>query len=98
MSRLIDADALVNDLENSVDYYEEIEYGDVRQKIHEQPTVDAVEVVHARWLWTGYYGPHHMEIVQCSSCLGETEGAKDDKYCAKCGAKMDKRRESEESE
>ena len=73
---------------------------DVIKYIKEQPTVDAVEVVHGRWEpdlhhldgqpykdeWYGY-------ILKCSACGGTMMGDGDlvcrDNYCPNCGAKMD---------
>ena len=63
------------------------EYGD------NAPTVDAVEVVHGRWV-----GYHEADIgydeygVRCSNCNFEVEDHEVDfimNYCPNCGAKMD---------
>lgn len=94
--RLIDANALMEYIHNHdyelvsrmgcVDkgmFTEGIEHG-----INIQPTVDAVEVVHARWeeryipngkyvAWDGSY---------CSACGNK---AAKSHYCPNCGAKMD---------
>lgn len=47
------------------------------------PTVDAVEVVHARWIKDG-------DVVVCSNC-GEEHAWEEYRatYCEDCGAKMD---------
>ena len=59
--------------------------------IHEAETVDAVEVVHGRWI-------EHIEIgamnnhYECSACHWKTPFftiARDSNYCPNCGAKMD---------
>lgn len=61
--------------------------------LSEQPTVDAVEVVHGRWV-----GYHEADIgydeygVRCSNCNFEVEDHEVDfimNYCPNCGAKMD---------
>ena len=55
----------------------------VQEMLDKVPTVDAVEVVHGRWIKDG-------EVVVCSNC-GE-EHAWDEyraTYCEDCGAKMD---------
>ena len=57
------------------------------QDIDEQPTVDAVEVVHGHWCWEG-------KFKACSRCgsyveWDETLGANFWKFCPYCGAKMD---------
>lgn len=58
-----------------------------------EPTVDAVEVVHANWIEDGYYGNTFV----CSHCGSEGCYSGDFKnkqyyytnYCPNCGAKMD---------
>lgn len=47
------------------------------------PTVDAVEVVHGRWI--EYQIPH---IMCCSECDWGTGVQSDFRYCPNCGAKM----------
>ena len=51
--------------------------------IDEQPTVDAVEVVHGRWIKQTSYPIKYV----CSECGHLKEFAKP--YCELCGAKMD---------
>ena len=56
-------------------------------EIVEAPTVDAVEVVHGRWMWEGRFKA-------CSVCgthidMEDTLGAGWWNYCPNCGAKMD---------
>ena len=53
------------------------------------PTVDAVEVVHGRWIWS-----EENECWVCSNCelsaLNNYRGnSTDSNYCPHCGAKMD---------
>ena len=51
-------------------------------------TVDAVEVVHGRWIrkaHDGAFGVFHLW--HCSVC--DTIRARQDPYCGECGAKMD---------
>ncbi len=50
----------------------------------EQPQVDAVEVVHARWVDVREYCGDYM----CSNCK-ELSRTKTYNYCPDCGAKMD---------
>lgn len=52
------------------------------EDIEEAPTVDAVEVVHGRWM-------HHGNgIAYCSNC--EVDAVEDaTNFCPNCGAKMD---------
>ena len=49
------------------------------------PTVDAVEVVHGRWIFDPY--AFSMMCYECSNC-GEWHDTKSN-YCPNCGAKMD---------
>ena len=48
------------------------------------PTVDAVEVVHGRWVHKGAW---HIECSECQYILAHIGEAKN--YCPNCGAKMD---------
>ena len=62
-----------------------------RRLIENSPTVDAVEVVHGRWVDNGI--PESM-LSGCSVC-GFTCGAYSFNYCPNCGAKMDGGNESD---
>ena len=97
--RLIDANALKDGLSNleasgGHKYYRQ-GMDDVLHKfmpsfIDEQPTVDAVEVVHGRWInpYMNRYGhPCH-----CCSVCGFKASYQDKNYCPNCGAKMDEER------
>ena len=60
----------------------------IEHGINIQPTVDAVEVVHGRWLWDT------NDVYKCSNCgernrVKEVMGMPDWDYCPNCGAKMD---------
>lgn len=65
---------------------------DIREFINEQPTVDAVPVVH------GYDTSGGMSLFRCSVCgwfcwdtyCGDTDTYN---YCPNCGAKMDGKKE-----
>lgn len=84
MGRLIDADVLKKDLTRFYD-------GEVvaRKLIDEQPTVDAVPVIHGRWEWDG-------EAFVCSACGSGYEGQPTMmgepmfEFCPVCGADMRK--------
>ena len=105
--RLIDADALMRRLRKrredfasgwrtldampknaQIQYHENLECALIVEDI---PIVDAVEVVHGRWLrqdehdpdWWGYTDTH----LYCSACLEEANSQYN--YCPNCGAKMD---------
>ena len=60
------------------------------------PTVDAVEVVHGRWIWHD-----EDEFFACSNCeysaLNNYRGnSVESNYCHNCGAKMDGGNEDEQ--
>ena len=67
-----------------------------REDIDKLPTVDAVEVVHGRWVQIGY--DKAMDRITCSCCLEYWNIADNDtesfNYCPNCGAKMDGGNES----
>ena len=80
---LIDATALVDDTYVLNSWDAEI----VRDWVADQPTVDAVEVVHGRWK---YY--HKQNIAVCTNCSFERNLDADfgkAVSCPNCGAKMD---------
>ena len=49
------------------------------------PTVDAVEVVHGRWV---FGTANHREYMKCSECLHSYTPDGTFCYCPNCGAKM----------
>ena len=57
--------------------------------LKEAPTVDAVEVVHAKWrLETDDEEPNwFFKLVVCTACNKTADGTYN--YCPNCGAKMD---------
>jgi len=60
---------------------------EIDQIVELAPTVDAVEVVHGRWVnpYMNRYGhPCH-----CCSICGFTASYQDKNYCPNCGAKID---------
>ena len=59
---------------------------EVEHAIMNAPTVDAVEVVHGRWIWRNKWEPFEFRY-ECSICH---EGSDlESNYCQNCGAKMD---------
>lgn len=80
---LISRAELLNDLSYCApELWQDEEY--VKAKIMKQPAVDAVPVVHGRWIEDNY-GYFH-----CSECGFEwDESEVTSKYCPDCGAKMD---------
>jgi hypothetical protein len=56
--------------------------------IENAPTVDAVEVVHGRWILKETCGKH-TEKFHCSVCDKVPKSLCVEAYCPNCGAKMD---------
>ena len=90
--RLIDA----NSLENQFLFLRKMwSATEISAVIDEEPTVDAVEVVHAKWIpleYDGYAdGNPVWDLWECSECQEEHSGDEDTltNYCPNCGAKMD---------
>ena len=87
--RLIDANALLKE----IDFEYDLGYGEIltdpkrfAEMVDDAPTVDAVEVVHGRWIEL----PSLIGLpwkVQCDQC-GCPQDYKHN-YCPNCGAKMD---------
>lgn len=63
-----------------------IRLNEVQEKIRVAPTVDAVQVVHGRWI---YGVTLNHEWRKCSECLVSQEIFGCFTYCPNCGAKMD---------
>lgn len=101
MARLIDADIALENIDEWLDtvgtaligrglsYYAELQ-----GCIEDAPTVDAVPVVHGRWIRPHWKNSNYC--YDCSECGGEAmhrdyQWAKDGIYpiCPNCGAKMD---------
>lgn len=96
--RLIDADEFLNRLENTVyDTPTDFGYtpGLIKTVLKQTKTVDAVEVVHGRWIPLEYDGFADgnpvWDLWECSECREEHRGEEDTltPYCPNCGAKMD---------
>lgn len=91
--RLIDADELKKALNHAIwrPDWEHIR-DKVLQDIDEQPTVDAVEVVHGKWEFCEEHWSGDLTY-KCSNCGDELDtlpGIEIDwDYCPNCGAKMD---------
>ena len=65
--------------------------------IYGAPTIDAVKVVHGRWIDKGWKGDWQFETdgrgncwyeYECSECGFRNKGSKSN-FCPNCGAKMD---------
>ena len=82
--RLIDVNALpVTTLTDGEYWTKDVVY---KRDIDEAPTVDAVEVVHGRWI---FGTSNHREWMKCSECLVSQTPTGVFSYCPNCGAKMD---------
>ena len=70
---------------------------DFLQRLLDASTVDAVEVVHGRWIHDCVEAcspfvdslPVWVDVMQCSVCNEYIEGSHGTNYCPNCGAKMD---------
>ena len=85
--RLIDANALIEALPIVTEDRKITLYGAVADfmiMISAMPTVDAVEVVHGRWIDAREYCGDYL----CSNC-DALYGTNKFNYCPNCGAKMD---------
>jgi predicted RNA-binding Zn-ribbon protein involved in translation (DUF1610 family) len=90
--RLIDADKLKRILYNIANTMQDNGYfsyagalGEAANIVDKQPTIDAVQVVRARWV---YDRPHHYKCSACKSMWGEMM-KRVAHFCPNCGAKMD---------
>ena len=86
MTRYIDADALKelfpDNGEGSWTYNVT-----VKACIDAQPTIDAVNVRHGKWIEHGVKEGHLIEKYTCSDC-DYYSGTKTSNYCPNCGARM----------
>ena len=104
--RLIDANWILGEIEHDVGCYEiekltpddslYVELRDVVKLVCAAQTVDAVEVVHGRWLEHDMSGIKVKGFMACSNCnvmIPTPEGnhycLPELHYCPNCGAKMD---------
>ena len=108
--RLIDANALLERLANSSESWAKnlkairnwwphaVGIKDnIVAAIKDMPTVDAVEVVHGKWLAMQVEGgdpfdgnsTYCFDVFQCSECGAHFDVSEAMNYCPNCGAKMD---------
>lgn len=86
--RLIDADALLKKLDDSI-WYNVADFNEAWYAVDHAPTVDAVPVRHGRWEWNG-------EAFICSACGNGHKGQPTImgqpmfEFCPMCGADMRK--------
>ena len=90
--RLIDADALIEYID------EDHSYSGLPMAAHVltmelltyAPTIDAVEVVHGRWIAVPSSDMMTGKAFKCSECNKMRYGSFMPNYCQNCGARMDK--------
>lgn len=96
MTRLIDADALKESIDEHVYLvhhgFNETEYGCTQYGIHQiidnAPTIDAEPVRHGKWVFNPSDALEAMFAKpKCSEC--GFESADGGNYCSNCGARMD---------
>ena len=84
--RLIDAEALENEIVKTMRYVPKEAVLDVACMVYRTPTIEAKPVVHAHWKPKSYY-------YICSNCGEDAFWDLDDDlsylYCPFCGAQMD---------
>ena len=100
--RLIDADALVDDLRKDKEYVyshifchvgcdaEESLLVDLEQMVNNQPTIEAMEVVHGEWIEERWYyicSQCKKEFTEELPYINNSEYGMP-KFCPECGAKM----------
>ena len=96
--RLIDPEVLIQKLQEAVAHkgMGAAIAGILIRYIESLPTVDAVEVVHGRWIsevvrkpdWKGKMRDYY-QAASCSFCHNPDQGHGTSNYCPNCGAKMD---------
>lgn len=93
MAEYVNKAKLMNRIESELMRWGESEYNalQILGDIEDFPTAEVVEVVHGKWIFTGY-SLTGDRAYQCSLCnfavanIDEVEM----KHCPNCGAKMDK--------
>lgn len=87
--RLIDVEAAIERARKSDEIVGSSiwETSEVVMFLEDEPTVDAVEVVHGRWVWSEHGELDYEQYWNCSEC-GDSTFFKTN-YCPNCGATMD---------
>ena len=88
--RLIDADSFKDNLDIKARWDDDYEMDKFVRYMDEEPTVDAVPVVHGRWEPRKDV-PGFVRCSVCHDCIIYDDWADGKKwnYCPQCGAKMD---------
>ena len=97
--RLISADGFIEDIKTEIMILflagmkgtprSREELYEIIDRINEQPTVDAVEVVHGRWIPVPSSDMMTGKAYKCSECGKMRYGSYFPNFCQNCGAKMD---------
>lgn len=90
--RLIDANALIEHLTRCIDAEKGLFRAvcvAIKCFVEQMPTVDAVEVVHGRWIHVPSSDMMTGKAYKCSECNKMRYGSFMPNYCQICGAKMD---------
>ena len=92
--RLIDADAFLkrNEIYADCEFIHPMYQNTLREIVDDEPTIDAVPVVHGEWIFQGTGGS--MGTKTCSVCWYQSWQSKlrmsnMGNYCPNCGARMD---------
>lgn len=102
--RLIDAEALINEwngliklMATNSDGVVPVDFGAVIGAVSKAPTVDAVEVVHGRWIKKTADCIYYYACSECGEPVLRSQWGCDffSKFCPNCGAKMDGEGKSE---
>ena len=97
--RLIDANTLIEHLTRCIDAEKGLFRAvcvAIKCFVEQMPTVDAVEVVHGRWIHVPSSDMMTGKAYKCSECNKMRYGSHMPNYCQCCGAKMDGERKDNE--
>lgn len=81
--RLIDADALIENIVETAKDLRTLSTKTIGEAIHKTPIIDAEPVRHGKWISQGDCG-----VTECSCCGWNIEECVGWNYCPYCGAKM----------
>ena len=93
--RLIDANALLDEVsEMYINHFADSSYQFIHdfvkgmcKRVQKAPTIDAVEVVHGRWVFENNPYMRDSWLYRCTAC--DARSGDNSPYCPNCGAKMD---------
>ena len=91
MTRLIDADKFIETAKSKLDMQDSYLPVDIKEFVLDKmPTIDAMPVRHAKWVYEGklYYSDNNTHNTWSCSACGCREFSLS-RYCPNCGARMD---------